>query len=76
MLFEELLSEEREAGREEGRVAMLESIFDLLEGKGMKCKELCDMLEAEKDLNKLKKYVKTAAKAISVEQFQKEISEF
>ena len=76
MLFEELLSEEREAGREEGRVAMLESIFDLLEGKGTKCKELRDMLGAEKDLNKLKKYVKTAAKAISVEQFQKEISEF
>lgn len=78
MLFEELLHEEHEAGkeegREEGRTALLESLFTLLEHKGNVTEELCNLLKVEMDLQKLTGYIKIAANCISIEQFQKEIS--
>lgn len=77
MLFEELLQDEREEGREEGRKeALLEYIFVLLEELGSVSDEVKELLMAESDRDRLSMYLRKAAKASSIEEFQKEVLNF
>lgn len=78
MLFEELLQDEREAGREEGmaagkREALLENILALLEELGSVSNEVKEFLMTENDVDQLAQYLKKAAKAVSIEAFQKAV---
>ena len=74
MLFEELLKDERAEGRAEGLAKGLEalatSVLSLLEDKGVVPKDLQDKILCEKDMDILQKWLKLAAKAESIEQFQ------
>lgn len=78
--YEEYLKEKRdryayeEACRDEGRVlAMTANIIQILELKGMVPEELRQRILAEDDLDKLNAWVLEAAKAESLEEFEKYI---
>ena len=78
MLFENFeaydVQETRRISRSEGKAeGKSEDILDLLEDLGKVPDTLREVIMAEKDLDKLKKWHKTAARAKSVEQFQSEI---
>ena len=78
MLFENFeaydVQETRRISRSEGKAeGKAEDILDLLEDLGKVPDTLREVIMAEKDLDKLKKWHKTAARAKSVEQFQSEI---
>lgn len=66
MILEEMLREERAEGK-------AEAVLELLEELGTVPDVLCEKIMNEKDLDMLKKYLKCAAKAESVEQFEKEM---
>lgn len=70
MLFEELLQDEREAGKRE---ALLENILALLEELGSVSNEVKEFLMTENDVDQLAQYLKKAAKAVSIEAFQKAV---
>jgi predicted transposase/invertase (TIGR01784 family) len=72
MIFEEMLSEERAEGRIEGKVT---SILEILSDLGDVPENLKARIEAEKNLETLKDYLKKAARAKSLDQFLEEISE-
>ncbi|MDO5409080.1 MAG: hypothetical protein Q4F21_01350 [Lachnospiraceae bacterium] len=70
MLFEELLRDERNEGRAEGRLeGRLEIIFELLEDIGPIPEDWKEKISRETDPEVLKKYVKLARRAESVEDF-------
>lgn len=82
MLFEELLKDERAEGRAEGLAeglakgyleALAMSVLSFLEDKGVVPEDLQDKILCEKDMDVLQKWLKLAAKAESIDQFQKEI---
>ena len=70
MLTELLMQDERRAGRIEGQV---ESILALLADIGSVSVALQEKIMQEKDTDKLKMWVKLAAKVDSVEQFAEKI---
>ena len=70
MLLDELIKTERKEGKVEERI---EAIQELLEEVGIIPKALKERLESETDLNMLRRWHKTAAKAQSIEQFMEEI---
>ena len=79
MLLEELLKEEREAGRneglEQGRTEGLaqgrtEAVLELLSDLGEVPEELREQILGEKELDVLKFYLKKASMAKSIEEFQ------
>ncbi len=71
VIFEEMLQEQREAGRAEGKV---EDIIILLEGlPGEVPEDLREYLFSEKDSGVLHGYLKLAASASSVEEFARQI---
>lgn len=63
-----LLSRGREEGRQEGRV---EAILEILEELGSVSDELRERITAQTDMAVLKMWLKYAAKAESIEAFQK-----
>lgn len=70
MILEEMLREEHAEGRAEGRTdESRELLLQLLEELGEVPPQLRNRIQEEKDLNVLRKWVKTAAKAESVESF-------
>ena len=72
MLLEELLMDEREAGRAEG---LAEAVLDLLQGLSGEIPEnLKRQIQAEKDSDALKHYLKTASSVGSVEEFIAKLS--
>jgi hypothetical protein len=70
MLFEELLKEEYRNGKAEGKV---ESILDLLSDIGTVSEELCAKLRSCSDADQLRRLVKLASTAESVEAFEVEL---
>lgn len=77
MLFEELLNDERKAGRAEGRaegraIGQAEFILDILSEHFAVPEELRTRILSEKDLATLKEWLKIAINAESPEQFCKE----
>lgn len=70
MILKEMLRDERAEGKAEGKA---EAVLELLEELGTVSAELHERIMNETDLFILKKYLKCAAKAESVEQFVKEI---
>ena len=71
MVFEELLKEEREEGKAEGRAeGKAEDILELLADLGEIPKQLRKKILEERDLQVLKSYLKKAACAKSVEEFE------
>lgn len=67
MLWEEMI-------RDEVLASKVEDIFDLLEELGTLPDELYTKISKETDLDVLKKYLKLAAKADSINEFAKSIS--
>lgn len=65
--------EGREEGREEARVALVEAIQELLADKGTIPKKEEEIIRKETDLEILKKWLKQAARASSVEGFVSEM---
>ena len=63
----------REEGREEARVALVEAILELLADKGTIPKKEEEIIRKETDLEILKKWLKQAARASSVEGFVSEM---
>lgn len=77
MLFEELLSDEREAGIRQGiqqgiQQANIENIVKFLEKKGTVSDELKKMIAEETDIDKLKSAVSLASEITSINQFRQE----
>ena len=72
MLLEELLKEERENGRVEGKA---ESILELLSDLGEVPEELRKKILGEKDLDILKSYLKKASVSKTIEEFRKLIDQ-
>ena len=77
MLFEELLNDERKAGRAEGRAegrafGQAEFILNILSERFAVPEELRTRILSEKDLATLKEWLKVAINAESLEQFCKE----
>ena len=73
MIFEEMMEEERRAGRIEGELqAKKDSIYELLEDEGVVSDRLQREINALSDVGKLKKLLKLAAKSASIEVFEKE----
>ena len=62
MIFKEMLMDERREGK-------AESIIELLEDLGVLSEDLRNRIMEETDLSVLKKWLKLAAKAESLEQF-------
>jgi predicted transposase/invertase (TIGR01784 family) len=74
MLFEELLKDERKAGREEGSIASkIEDIIELLSDIGTVSEDLRTKLCSFTDAEQLRGLVKLAAKVESVEAFEEEL---
>ena len=73
MIFEEMMRDERKAGREEGALlAKRASIFELLEDVGRISEELEVRIHELSDEEQLKVLHKLAAKAESIEDFEEE----
>lgn len=73
MIFEEMMEEERRAGRIEGELqAKKDSIYELLEDEGVVSDRLQREINALSDVGKLKKLLKLAAKSASIEVFERE----
>ena len=71
MTLEELLKDERAEGKAEGiAVGIAESILNLLAALSPVPEELQERIMLEKNLDILRKWVKQAAKADSIEQFR------
>lgn len=66
MLLEEMLSDEREEGILIGK---MNAVFELLEELGSVPDDIVSQIEAEKDIDKLSKVLKIAAKSESMEEF-------
>ena len=66
------LDEEKAEGRAEGRI---EAILDLLSDLGEISDELCEKILGEKDTDILRSYLKKAASAKSIEEFEALIKE-
>ena len=66
MTFQELLKDEREAGRLEERCQV---IIELLEGLGEVPENLLTKIQQEKNLNTLKYWCKLAAKCNVIDEF-------
>ena len=77
MIFEEMMRDERKAGREEGLQEGLQeglrvSIYELLEDIGTISDKLQDQINELSDVKQLKKLHKLAAKSESIEIFERE----
>lgn len=77
VIFEEMLQEQREAGKAEGRAeGKVEDIIILLEGfPGEVPEDLREYLSSEKDSGVLHRYLKLAASVSSVEEFARQIQQ-
>ena len=70
MLWQEILSDERAEGKAEGKA---EDIIELLEELGTISEELKEKVMSETNLNTLRRWLKQAAKAESIEQFMQQM---
>ena len=70
MLFEEMLRDERREGKAEDTA---EGVVEFLEDIGNLSEDLRERIMEEADLSVLKKWLKIAAKAESIEQFISEM---
>ena len=76
MLLEELLKEEREAGRTEGLAqGKAKAVLELLSDLGEVPEELREKILGEKELDVLKFYLRKSSIAKSIEEFQELIRE-
>ena len=74
MIFKEMLLDERREGKEEGKLeAMAESIVAFLEEIDTPTEELCKKIMEETDYVIMKRWLKLAVKAESIEQFMSEM---
>ena len=74
MIFQEMLADEREEGRIEGKLsARIEDILEFLESLGTVSQELKVRIQKEKDMETLKRWNKLAAKVESINEFQEKM---
>lgn len=69
MIFEEMMEEERNAGRTEGK---RDDIFELLEEVGVVSKSLKEQIGQLSDEKQLKELLKLAARSTSIDEFERE----
>lgn len=79
MIFEEMLRDERTAGREEGRTEgrienAKETLFLLLQNFGVISKELSVKIQTQQDSEVLKQWTQIAFQSKSLEEFNEKIS--
>lgn len=79
MIFEEMLRDERTAGREEGRTEgrienAKETLFLLLQNFGVVSKELSVKIQTQQDSEVLKQWTQIAFQSKSLEEFNEKIS--
>lgn len=75
MIFEEMLRDERTAGREEGRIENAkETLFLLLQNFGVVSKELSVKIQTQQDSEVLKQWTQIAFQSKSLEEFNEKIS--
>lgn len=68
--------EAKDEGREEGKIeGKMDSIFELLEEIGVVSDELRESVSKENDLDKIRKWLKLAAKVESIEEFVEKMKE-
>ena len=73
MIFEEMMEEERNAGRKEGALkAKRDAIFELLEEVGVVSKSLTEQIGQLSDGKQLKELLKLAARSTSIDEFERE----
>lgn len=73
MIFEEMMEEERNAGRKEGALkAKRDAIFELLEEVGVVSKSLTEQIGQLSDRKQLKELLKLAARSTSIDAFERE----
>lgn len=75
IIFEEMLRDERTAGREEGRIENAkETLFLLLQNFGVVSKELSVKIQTQQDSEVLKQGTQIAFQSKSLEEFNEKIS--
>ena len=77
MVFEEMLREERQEGLEAGQLkAKREAVIELLEELGIVPESLIVQVESVEDFESLTALLKLAAKADSIDSFEKDAAQF
>lgn len=77
MIFEEMLREERQEGLEAGQLkAKREAVIELLEELGIVPESLIVQVESVEDFERLTALLKLAAKADSIDSFEKDAAQF
>lgn len=77
MIFEEMLREERQEGLEAGQLkAKREAVIELLEELGIVPESLIVQVESVEDFESLTALLKLAAKADSIDSFEKDAAQF
>ena len=78
MIWQEMLRDERNQGREEGENTGIvkgkrDAILVLLQEKGTISEELCEIITTQTDPTTLNEWIKIASRVTSIEQFMNEI---
>ena len=78
MIWQEMLRDERNQGREEGENTGIvkgkrDAILVLLQEKGTISEELCEIITTQTDTTTLNAWIKIASRVTSIEQFMNEI---
>lgn len=68
--FDEIYKEEQEKGRIQGSIEIL---LDLLKEKGEISDKLLEKITGSTDVDVVKKWIKIAAKSLTIEEFEKNI---
>ena len=68
--FDEIYKEEQEKGRIQGSIEIL---LDLLKEKGEISDKLLEKITESTDVDVVKKWIKIAAKSLTIEEFEKNI---
>ena len=69
MIFEEMLKDEREEGRDEGRSVLKETLLLCLQSFGDISNEVLEQIQAQQDMEVLKNWMQTAFQSKTLEEF-------
>ena len=76
MIFQEMLRDERAAGKEEGKVeGKVEEVLDFLQDLGNVSEKLEKRIMSETDLECLRRWIKLAARSATIEDFVSKMDE-
>ena len=73
MIFEEMLREEREEGREEGRSVLKEPLLLCLKRFGDIPDEILEQVQSQQDMEELKNWIQTTVRSKKLEEFARKM---